>query len=137
MKPSKSSKQQQVSITQQQFYSGPVPDPEALAKYEQIQPGFAERLLSMAEKEQNERIATQNNIINTEKELNHKELANVKRGQTFALIAVLSVVFLCGYVFYLGNAKEARDIGVIVIVALAGVFITGRLYIKKKIPKEN
>jgi len=139
MEPSKSSKQQQISATEQQFFSGPLPPPDALAKYEQIQSGFAERLLAMAEKEQNERIDTQNKIIDTqkkiidtEKELTLKELSNFKRGQILALISVLAVVFLCGYAFYLGSAKEARDIGVIVIAALAGVFIAGRFYIKKK-----
>lgn len=34
----------------QQHYSGPLPQPEALAKYDQIVPGAAERIIKMAEK---------------------------------------------------------------------------------------
>lgn len=41
-----------VSVTKSAFYSGPVPDPLSLEKYEKIQPGFANRLITMDEKEQ-------------------------------------------------------------------------------------
>lgn len=80
MKPSKSNNPQ-ITIAQGQFYSGPVPDPESLAKYESISPGFADRLLKMAEKEQHERISTHNKIIDTEKELNIIELITIKEGK--------------------------------------------------------
>lgn len=36
-------------------YSGPLPDPTSFGKYESILPGSAERILAMAEKEQNHR----------------------------------------------------------------------------------
>lgn len=91
MKPAKNKKpnQNKVSISQQQLYSGPVPDPESLAKYEQIFPGFADRLITMAEKEQDSRISSQKSRIETDKKVVETELKNFKRGQVFALIAVL------------------------------------------------
>ena len=131
MKPSKSNNPQ-ITIAQGQFYSGPVPDPESLAKYESISPGFADRLLRMAEKEQHERISTHNKIIDTEKELNIIELNNYKRGQIFALISVLLVVGLYVYAFTLGYAKEAKDIAITVIASIAAIFITGRWFSQKK-----
>lgn len=39
-----------VKVSEQHVYSGPLPEPEALAKYDQIVPGAAERILTMAEK---------------------------------------------------------------------------------------
>lgn len=33
-----------------EMYSGPIPPPEALARYEEIQPGAADRIIKMAEK---------------------------------------------------------------------------------------
>jgi hypothetical protein len=45
----------------------------------------------------------------------------------FALIAVTQVVLLCMVGFYLGHPNSARDIAVIVIVSLAGVFLSKRL----------
>lgn len=60
MKPSNTKKQSQsIQVAQQKFYSGPIPDPDSLQKYEDVCPGFAERLMSMAEKEQSERIQIQ------------------------------------------------------------------------------
>ncbi|GAB6010842.1 DUF2335 domain-containing protein [Viscerimonas tarda] len=45
-------KKQSVNVAvQHQAYSGPIPDPESLAKYETIQSGFAERIMRMAEDE--------------------------------------------------------------------------------------
>jgi uncharacterized membrane protein len=37
------------------FYSGPIPDPDMLAQFEHVLPGSADRLLRMAEKEQDHR----------------------------------------------------------------------------------
>ena len=49
---------QQVAVKQEvtQAWSGPLPPPEAIEKYTQIAPGSAERILAMAEKEQEHRI---------------------------------------------------------------------------------
>ena len=123
MKP-QNSPPHKVSVSQTQLYSGPIPPPEALAKYETIQAGFADRLMKMGEKEQEERLAAQKNFIETEKQIGLFELSNFKRGQFFALLSVLSVVGLCA--LYVGDSKSARDIAVTVIIGLASVFIVGR-----------
>ena len=38
-------------VMRSEMYSGPIPPPEALARYEEIQPGAADRILKMAEKQ--------------------------------------------------------------------------------------
>ena len=40
-------------IKEQSFFSGPLPPPELFKQYEEILPGSANRILKMAEKEQN------------------------------------------------------------------------------------
>ena len=124
--------QSELSFRKEQIFSGPVPPPEVLEKYEQIQPGFAERLLKMAEKEQESRIESQQKAFDAEKELATFELNNYKRGQIFALVSVFLVVALCGYALFKNFDKSARDIGVAVIIGVAGVFITGRVLKSKK-----
>ena len=96
-------------------------------RYEVINPGFANRLMQMAEKEQEHRMNTQLFLINTEKTLQTKDLDNIRRGQIFALVSVVLVLLLCAYIAYAGQAQEAKWVAVSVIVGLAGVFITGRL----------
>ena len=49
MKPNK--QEVKASITQVQQWSGPLPDPNSLARYNEVLPNAAERIMSMAEKE--------------------------------------------------------------------------------------
>ncbi len=101
MKSSKTIKtDQNISLTHQQYYCGPIPDPDSLAKYESISPGFANRLLVMAEIEQSERIKTQNKIIDVEKQIAIKDSNNFKRGQIFAIIAVIFTVIYNQNLFF-------------------------------------
>lgn len=44
--------QRSVQITEEKITIRPLPSPEELEQYELVKPGFAERLLIMAEKEQ-------------------------------------------------------------------------------------
>lgn len=46
----------QVVATKSETFEGPLPHPDLLAKYETILPGIAERIVSMAESEQNARL---------------------------------------------------------------------------------
>ena len=50
-------------IIRSEMYSGPIPPPEALARYEEIQPGAADRILKMAEKQQEHRMALETKAI--------------------------------------------------------------------------
>jgi uncharacterized membrane protein len=43
-----------VKAVSQQF-SGPIPPPQILGDYDKVQPGFAERIIAMAEREQSHR----------------------------------------------------------------------------------
>lgn len=50
-------------VHQVSMHSGPLPDPRTLAEYEQVQPGFAERIVSMAEKQQEHRLILEERVI--------------------------------------------------------------------------
>lgn len=66
-------------------YSGPLPPPLALEKYEQIQPGAADRIITMAEKEQSSRISSQT-------EGNKRGFCLLSRGQIFGFITALFAI---------------------------------------------
>ena len=72
--------QQTVQLTHTQVSVSPLPSPNDLERYEVINPGFANRLMQMAEKEQEHRMNTQLFLINTEKTLQTKDLDNIRRG---------------------------------------------------------
>jgi uncharacterized membrane protein len=89
-KPTTQATKQQVIA---QNWSGPLPPPDALARFDEIIPHGAERILRMTEQEQahrmsNESAALQANILNGK-----ESLAIAKRGQLAgALVSVLSIV---------------------------------------------
>lgn len=107
-------------------YSGPIPPPAELQNYELIQPGFADRLISMAEKEQNNRLNLTRLQIESEIKLQTRDQKLFVIGQILAFASVLSIVLLCGYAFYLGAFDEGKIIAVSVIIGLAGLFIVKR-----------
>lgn len=54
------SSQAQIEVTTGRFYTGPIPEPQTLAEYERINPGLADRIIKMAEKEQGHRHKVEN-----------------------------------------------------------------------------
>jgi uncharacterized membrane protein len=114
--------QKTVQITKQEFRSGPLPAPEELERYENIAPGFAERLLVMAEKEQDKRLDRENQIIN----LSVRSINNTRIGLFFGFFSVIIMVSLCGFFAYLGDIKSGAWTAGAVIIGLAGVFVLGR-----------
>jgi len=138
MRPSKrrsSSSSKQVTVAKQEIFSGPLPKPETLAQYEQIKPGFAERLILMAEKEQKERHENQRALIQIEQQNQIATNQSIKRGQLLALVAVFAMIGYCSYLAFLGDIPASADAAKWIIIGLATVFITGR--VASKIQKKG
>ena len=57
-----------ISIVQREFYihRGPLPDPKAFGQYETILPGAADRILTMAEKQQNHRMGIEKSVTDSD-----------------------------------------------------------------------
>lgn len=112
-------------VAAKRHYSGPIPDPESLSKYEQIMPGAAERILSMAENEAKNRHKNENRLT-----LSYQITTILG-----IIFAFMSVILICGLVFYAlkcGFGKEASAIAVGAIASVAGVFVFFKRSSKKK-----
>lgn len=76
---------QTIAVSRQQW-SGPLPPPEALARFNEIVPNGAERIFKMAEDEQAHRITSENTGLVA-------SIAEAKRGQLLgASISIVSLV---------------------------------------------
>ena len=99
--------------------SGPLPDSEEMARYEEIVPGAAERLIAMTEKEQN---------------FSHSQTAKLTNLKVIGLISGttmgLSAIGLAFYMVHEGSGSIEQV--VYSIVAVIGVAITGRVIIRRK-----
>lgn len=105
-----------VQISHERHYSGPLPLPEDLAKYDHIVPGAAERILKMAEKEMDHRHAE-------DSKLSKGIILTAKISIIFAFICVLILSGLSFYAIHLGHAAAGGSIAVGAIAAVAGAFL--------------
>jgi len=106
------------SVEHRETFIGPIPDPISLQKYEEINPGFAERLISMAEKEQEARLKSTDKIIDNDR----LHIRGMRRGQFFALISLTLILAFCCFTIYYGVGQYGRDVAVAVTVGVVVAF---------------
>ena len=94
-----------------------------------------ERIIQMAEKEQNARHDHTRELLEIEKKSLLSLNFNIRLGLLLGFASVFLSTGMCGYFAYLGNTEAAADAAKWVIVSLAAVFITGR-YLQNKRAKE-
>src|SRR5207302_6355051 len=85
--------QTQVQVTAGHFYTGPIPEPQALAAYEQINVGLANRIVTMAEKEQGHRHKIENRR-------NWAQILITFLGQVFGFVISVMTIGLGGFLLY-------------------------------------
>ena len=95
-------------------HAGPLPDPETLRRYAEIIPDGAERIMRMAEKEQEGRLSVQ-----------RAGVKQAKGGLATGFTVAMTICGLVGYGFHLGYAVEAAGLVGATLASLVGVFIYG------------
>jgi len=116
------------SISMQQTTWGPIPDPDTLKKYNDIKDGIAERVLDLAFIEQKNRFDSATLKLNNEFNLQCKENNTTRISLIIAFLAVVVVIGIGFYGFYLGYATAVTTIITACLTSLVIAFI-----IKKKL----
>lgn len=111
--------QQQQQIKLERFYTGPIPEPQALAAYEQIAVGLANRIVTMAEKEQNHR-----HLI--ERRRNRAQAWTIGAGQVFGFLLALFIIGIAGWLLAHDKAITGFASLLTGIATLVGPFIYQR-----------
>ncbi|RKE10520.1 DUF2335 domain-containing protein [Catellatospora citrea] len=108
--------QRELLVTMTRF-QGPIPPPDALAAYEALLPGAADRLMAMAEREQQHRFMLER--VETE-----APFIAARRGQ-FLGFAIAGLVMACSLVMVLKDHEVAGGIiGGLDLLGLAALFVT-------------
>jgi len=102
-----------VQQTHQEFRAGPLPDPEDLARFDQVVPGLANRIVGMAEENQKDRLRSNATMRRT-----------IAMGQVFAFIVSISAIGAGTYLASLGHNNQ----GIAAIVIALGFPIASFLY---------
>lgn len=98
-------RQVMIAVTRK-YHSGPLPAPESFEHYEVVLPGAAERIMRMAEIEQENRHATQKRIVTN-------EYATRYVGQAGALLALTGLIGCVMFCAWVGQPLTAAIIGAI------------------------
>lgn len=113
-------------IHQQTVYSGPIPSPDVIERYDQIVPGAADRIVAMAEAEAHHR----RGIEERNAEINHqamsKTFAQQKLGQVLAFIITIIAIAMAGYCATIGMQWAAVAIAVSSAVPIVTAFLKGK-----------
>ncbi|MGY3931227.1 DUF2335 domain-containing protein [Aeromonas encheleia] len=110
-----------------EMHQGPLPPARAMAEYEQVLPGSAERIMRMAELEQSQRHSMQKEQLAQHKELSKGFLNNDRLGKWMGFAIVLAVL---GFAAWMADKGHPTIAGILVgvdLVGLAAVFVIGRL----------
>lgn len=108
-----------IAIKQEVAYSGPIPPPEHFAQYESVLPGASERILAMAEREQEHR-------HHNDREFNKLSFIGLWIGSILTLI----LIGVSAYAIYSG----ATSIGGAIITAIVLISV---IYVLRKAPSSK
>ena len=102
----------------QEQYSGPLPIPAHLEKYEQVLPGSAERIMAMAEAQSEHRRDLESKALAS-------DITNSRLGLWFAFIIGVIGLGLGFFLMYSGKLIEGGLLGGGTLASLVSVFIYG------------
>lgn len=111
---------QLVQMLQQELFTGPLPHPDSLRGYEEVLPGAAERILTMAEEQGRHRRHLETVVV----------VGNSRRSSLGLWLGfVVAVLFLAAAVvlIFRGHDWAGSVVGGVDIVGLVAVFVVGRV----------
>ncbi|MHB8836708.1 MAG: DUF2335 domain-containing protein [Candidatus Methylomirabilia bacterium] len=103
--------------------SGPLPPPEDLARYNQVVPGFAERIVVMAESEISHRHSQESRSIDADVAANKSVLIERKIGQAMAFVIAMTVIGIGGFLVYSGHPIAGTIFGGLGLAPVVTAFI--------------
>ena len=111
-------------------FSGPIPHPDLLRGYEDIKEGFAERIVSMTEKQQEHRMECEKRLIKS-------TVSQRLRGQWMGLCVTMVFAGVAAWLGYLGHDWLAGTIFGGTIAAVAAIFVRQQNAVDKNKDKEK
>lgn len=111
--------EKEILALRQEHFSGPLPPPSVLRQYDETVAGAAERIMRMAEKEQEHRIFSEQYSL-------RKSNALLTRGQVFGFVIVLLLIALGTAFVFFGFEAIAIVIFSATTISLAVIFVLGR-----------
>ena len=120
-----------LSLTLAQYHhSGPLPDPRTLALYDEILPGLADRIMTMADNQSNNRMALEKAVV-------YGNVAGDSRGMHAAVVVAVAMICLAAFLAYLHMPGYAVTVAITNIAAIAGLFVVAQKQQAKEIAEKR
>lgn len=115
-----------MQIARAYSFSGPLPPPEALEKYNQVLPGAAERILMMAEQQGKHRQLIEKRVIDS-------NAFTQKMGPVLGFIVAMTAVLGGIYLVHSGQSTAGLVSILVPLATLSGIFIYGKSEQRKEL----
>lgn len=120
-----------VQVLKMEQWSGPLPPPEVLMRFEEVCPGTAKKIVRTFESQAHHRMSLEKKVITS-------DARNETLGVVFAFLIVSMVLGLAVYAMYLGRDLTALVALLSVLVSLIGIFVYGkRVNKQERLEKEE
>jgi uncharacterized membrane protein len=119
----------QTTVMSVSIRSGPLPPSEELAAYNKLIPNGADRVMAMAEKQQDHRIEIEKVAVTSQQ--NQGE-----RGQIFALIIAVIAILASVGVTLMGHETAGSILGGSTVVSLVAIFVTGKIMQRRNLQRK-
>ena len=99
-------------------FSGPLPSPDVLEKFDKVVPGAAERIIKMAEEQSLHRRGLEKKVIDS-------DIQRSKWGQILGFVIAIIGLIVSALIAIYGNAIAGGILGVGTLASLVSVFMYG------------
>lgn len=110
----------------EESFSGPIPAPETLGRYDEIMPGLADRIVKMAEQQGAHRRQLEQQSVEAQIADARADRSEARIGQICALLIGLVATLAGSYTAWQGAEWPGGIIGGGGVIGLVSVFILGR-----------
>jgi uncharacterized membrane protein len=100
-------------------HSGPLPEPDTLIKYNSVIPDGANRIMIMAEKQQEHRMSLESKAVNS-------QLGQSKTGQILGFVLALFIISTGTYLAMQGHEKMGGTLVGTTLISLVVLFVLGK-----------
>lgn len=106
-------------------FSGPLPPPEVLQKFDEVHPGAAKIIIDMAKNQSEHRQKLEKEVINS-------DIKNSKLGLVFGFIIGMTGIIAGALIIFFGQAFAGGFLSFISLGSLVGTFVYGSQGRKKE-----
>ncbi len=117
-------------MIQASAFSGPLPPPETLERYNQTLPGLAERIIVMAESQHSHRLALEREVV-------HSNVAAQKLGTILGFVVAMTTVLGGMWLVHEGKSGEGLAAILTALASLVGVFFYSKREQQKDLAKKT